>query len=407
MTDRPRLLVISPTYPWPLYAGGHQRIYHLLRELSGRFQITFASLSPLPAEDGKGGTGLEFVDTVIRIPISQHRGSQVARLALHLPLWLLGRPAEVIVKRSARMRKALAAVLESQRFDCIQVEYTQCMDYLDLLLKYSSAPRVLVAHDISYISQRRKGEVSHGWRAWFWRREARLMRRYEERGWRRFSRIITMSETDRAHILETLPQAQVDVVPNGVDVRSVQVRAEGPEPVIVFVGWMRHLPNADAVQWFFQEIWPLIRKRNPKVRFVIAGKQLPAAIQAALKSDSRVEYLGFVEDIQALVGAAWISLVPIRVGSGTRLKILESMALGTPVVSTSVGCEGIQADHGQALCIGDSPQQFAEQVLDLLQDSERRRALAQAGRSLVEAQYAWHRIGQAACAVIDQAIGDG
>ena len=225
------------------------------------------------------------------------------------------------------------------------------------------------------------------------------MRRYEIDGWKRFDRIITMSDVDRQHVLSEWPEAPVDVVPNGVDVETLRKKTDEETRNILFVGWMRHLPNRDAIAWFVSEIWPLIKSANVAVRLQIIGKGLQGELRAALDSDERVEYLGYVDDVTGFVQRACVSVVPIRVGSGSRLKILESMALGTPVVSTTIGCEGIEAKDGEELIIADDPQGFAQSVLELLYDKDKRTRIAANARRLVEQHYSWS-------AAVHRAISD-
>jgi len=390
---RKRLLVVSPTFPYPLVSGGKQRVFYVLRELARRFDITLLSLAEVGDDTPAARDALSFLSALETVPIRQNRLAQLLRVGLRIPQWLLGAPAEVLVKRTPALDAAYTAMLMSGDFDAVLIEYSQLL-HLVTPAKDVGLLVAVTAHDVSFVSQQRKAEVSSGFWRWFWMREARLMKAHEMRGWRRADLVFAMSDTDRQQIQGLLPEVQVHSMPNGVDTPSLQPLPESAEPSLIFVGWMRHFPNQDAVRWLFSDIWPLIRQGHPQVRLKLAGGGLPDDLQRVAAQDERVEYLGFVDDIAAAVGSATLSLVPIRVGSGSRLKILESMALATPVVSTRVGSEGIAATDGEHLVLADRPEEFADAVINLLGDQARRQALAERARSLVEEVYDWRAIGE-------------
>ena len=395
MAEKPKLLVLSPVFPFPLIAGGRIRIFNLLKRLSSHYDITLLTLID-PRENTKANKeALSFLDRLIVIPTSQQRIAQFLRIFFYSPLVFLGYPLEVIVKRSNGLLRELRHVLEVEQFQSVIVEYTQCIQYMKPILN-SGSPAVLVEHDIAYISLRRRAAVHRGFWGMIWRWEAAMIEQYEKKGWKNFNRIIAMSEIDRAEILKQVSTKQVDVIPNGVDIENLSVTEEGDKPIIVFVGWMRHLPNRDGLAWFLNEVWPAIREKHNTVRFHIVGKGLPEDIRQMVDLDDRVDYVGYVRNIEDYVGKAWVSVVPIRIGSGSRLKILESMALGTPVVTTTIGCEGIVARDNEEVLISDSQSEFAQKVLWLLDDRDRRKRLVARARELVEQQYSWDRISDLA-----------
>lgn len=230
------------------------------------------------------------------------------------------------------------------------------------------------------------------------------MRRLETATWRQANRVQCMSEVDREHVRALVPECPVDVVPNGVDTERLQPHTPEPLPTLVFVGWMRHFPNRDAVGWLLEEIWPLIRSAHAQVQLTVVGGGLPADLRQRIGADPRITYAGLVDDVADAVGRATVSVVPIRIGSGSRLKILESMALGTPIVTTSIGCEGIPLRDGEHALISDDPDTFARAVLRLLASEQQRRALALAARRLVEARFDWIPIGTRATQSVHAAV---
>lgn len=401
--SKQRLLVVSPTFPYPLISGGKQRIYYILRELSHHFRITLLTLSEIDSDEQTYIDALPFLDEVITVPINQKRSAQVWRLIANAPRWLLGMPAEVIVKRSPKLLSNLRLLLSSKQFIAVQIEYAQYAPYLYWAEK-AGVPSLLVAHDISFVSQERKTEVMSGFSRLFWSREARLMKKLETHAWSQADCVVAMSKHDEETIKKIEPTASVVVVPNGVDIERLNMIPKDTQPTLVFTGWMRHLPNRDAVEWLLHTIWPLIRQGHSTVCLNIIGKGLPENLRALIDKDHRIKYLGYVNDIAKAVGKATLSLVPLRIGSGTRLKILESMALGTPVVSTSVGYEGISAIPGVHLEVGDTPEEFSAVTVKLLTDRKACETISQAARSLVEKQYAWGTVGQVASQSIHTAI---
>ncbi len=394
--------MVSPTFPYPLVSGGKQRLYYILKELSREFQVTLLTL----AEENDGHIGREalgFLKEVIQVPIRQDRIAQIRRLAIGLPHWLFGTPAEVLVKKSPKMLEIYQRLLADGGFDLVQVEYSQYLPLVKIANRLGKKS-IATAHDVSYISQRRKAAVMTGWRRFFWRREAELMRRFELTGWRSASRIVAMSENDRSEILQLVSEAAVDVVPNGVEVTSRRSYPKSDVPTLVFVGYMRHYPNLDGVEWLLKEIWPRIKARLEGVRLRIVGAGMPADLTRMTENDPQVDYLGFVDDVDEVVGTSWLSIVPLRIGSGTRLKILESMALRTAVLTTTIGCEGIDARHSVDVMLADTAESLASEASEMLRDEQALTRIADAGRELVQARYDWQIIGHKMRACAEEVI---
>ena len=403
MPDKPNILVVSPTFPYPLIAGGKIRIYNILKQLSKNFCITLLSL----VESGEGSfqdkQSLSFLEHMVLVPIKQNKSAQIIRLICNLHRWFRGTPAEVLVKNSLNMRKEIDRLLKSTQFKAVQIEYAQGMQYLPAN-HLCNIPLILVAHDVSFVSQQRKAEVAKGFTKWFWQIEAKRMKFYEKKIWKTCTRIAVMSDVDRDNIIRLVPDANVDVVPNGVHIQYDLKKVESKTPTLVFTGWMRHLPNRDALLWFIKDIWPQIKKETPKICFKVIGKGVPSTIKTIAANDPGICLLGYVEHIDEIISTSWLSVVPIRIGSGSRLKILESMSLKTPVVSTTVGCEGLHVKEGIHIKIADKAETFSKAVLDLLNNEKRRQALSDNAFTLVKTHYAWDQIGLAAQHTIKQSM---
>jgi glycosyltransferase involved in cell wall biosynthesis len=210
-----------------------------------------------------------------------------------------------------------------------------------------------------------------------------------------FDGCTVVSEREHARLRRLAPGYQpVAVVPNGVDLPSHSIRGDAPEPdSLIFSGALTYSANFDAAAYFLRDIFPRVRAVRPGARLSITG-QLDGVPIDRLPAGAGVRFTGYLPDIRPAIARSWVSVVPLREGGGTRLKILESLALGTPVVATSKGAEGLDLLPGRDIVIADSPAEFAAAVAQLLGDPERRAALSRNGRSAVEARYDWRMIGR-------------
>jgi glycosyltransferase involved in cell wall biosynthesis len=238
-------------------------------------------------------------------------------------------------------------------------------------------------------------------RAWV---HSRMLRCWEPRFAEHFDRCIVVSEIDRKLLLEANPNLEIDVVPNGVDTEIYRAMPYGVSArALLFIGNMAYAPCADGALWFCNEILPRIRKVVPGVEVWIVGNSPPREV-AQLEGEG-VHVTGRVGSVQAYYEASAVSVVPIRAGGGTRLKILESMALGRPVVSTTVGCEGIDVEPGKHLLIGDTAERFADQVLLLLSERDLWEGISRRGREFVVREHDWNLIGNRLLEVYAEVAG--
>jgi glycosyltransferase involved in cell wall biosynthesis len=206
--------------------------------------------------------------------------------------------------------------------------------------------------------------------------------------------VLVTSEREALLLKSLLPEGVFAVVPNGVDTDAFQEISQ-PQQVadrIIFTGTMDYYPNIDAVCYFARECWPLIRAQVPTATWQIVGKEPPPEVQDLAKLPG-VSVTGAVPDTKPYLAAAAVAIAPLLIGSGTRLKILEALAMGKAVVSTSLGCEGLAVVSGKHLIVADQPAALAQSIVDLLRNAEQRTALGRAGRALVETEYSWKRCG--------------
>jgi glycosyltransferase involved in cell wall biosynthesis len=224
------------------------------------------------------------------------------------------------------------------------------------------------------------------------RLESRALASTERRYVELADHVLTVSENDRAFFLQYVEPERISVIPTGVDTEYFEPSG-GPEQVdtTVFTGSMDWMPNEDGVAYFVDKILPLVRQEIPGASFWAVGRRPPKRVQA-LASGS-VVVTGAVDDIRPYLGKAAVCVVPLRSGSGTRIKIFEAMAMGKAVVSTTMGAEGLPVRHGENIILADDPADFARQVVQLLRDPLRRTELGGAARKLVERNYSWSAVG--------------
>ena len=293
----------------------------------------------------------------------------------------------------AGLQELLDRLLWGRRFDVVKMAFP----YLSHLRVRQAPPGtplppvVIDTHDVAYDLMRQvsRSEGSLGRRAYAalnWRK----LWREERRAYREADGICVCSEADGARVLSDAPGARVAVIPNAADVDFFKPRASDPQPdgrTVLFFGLLSTFPNQDGVFFFLRDIWPLIQARRPDARCKIVGGHPPAALKAF--AGPSVEVTGLVEDLRPHLAAAAVIVVPLRLGSGTRLKIVEAMAMGKPVVSTRLGAEGIEAVPGRDLLIADKPDAFASAVVELLDDPQRAVRLGESGRALAVERYSW------------------
>jgi polysaccharide biosynthesis protein PslH len=250
-------------------------------------------------------------------------------------------------------------------------------------------PCVVDEHNVEYDLQRRSAtSSSNPLRRTFLEANWRKLRREELAVWRTFDGVSVTSPRDLSIVQAHAPRALCVLSPNGVDLDEFTPPAAAPEPdTVIFFGAHNYFPNADGLRFLFAEIWPLVLAARPSVQLRVVGPLPPADIVALQPPNATFE--GYVTDIVAEVGRAAVAIAPLRIGGGTRLKIVEAMALARPVVATSIGAEGIEVQHDRHLILADAPRNFADAVLRMLMQPAEAAALGLRGRRLVERAYSW------------------
>lgn len=396
-----RILWLNASLLLPLDKGGKLRTWHLMRHLAARHEITylaFASAEETSAHRREMSTVCSRLVTVPRREDTKGTARFYAGVAQHL---LDPAPYAVGKYRASAYRRALEALFETAQFDRVVCDFL--VPAVNVRQQFP-CPSILFTHNVEAEIWRRHAETTSGTlRKALYRQQWSRMRRFEGRTLGRFDRILAVSEADRDTFARLYPQttAPVSIIPTGVDTVYFQPpeNAAATRPHVVFVGSMDWLPNEDAVVYFCRQILPEIVREIPDVTFSIVGRS-PSATVSRLADDPRVTVTGRVDDVRPALHEAAVAVVPLRIGGGTRLKIFEAMAAGTPVVSTTVGAEGLPAVPGRHLLVADEPGTFAGAVVTLLRSPEARRQMAEAARAFVVDQFDW----QAVSGHLDEAI---
>jgi glycosyltransferase involved in cell wall biosynthesis len=301
------------------------------------------------------------------------------------------------------MASKLADAFRSHQFNSVQIEGVHLMQYLPIIHKaLGSAPVVVDWHNIeSELMSRYAGAEHNPIKRQAARRTAKLIERSEDRLLDACSMHTVTSERERRMLLARRPGANIQVVPNGVDAiyysSNEIAKATGragqnhSKKTIVFVGSMDYHANIDAVTWFSRTVWPRIAENYPDIHFTIVGRDPGIAVRS-LASD-RIHVTGTVDDVRPFYSSAVAAVVPIRSGSGTRLKILEAMAAGVPVVSTRLGAEGIDVEQDDHILLADTVPDMTAAIIRIISSPETRSRLIAAARNLVVDRYDWSVIG--------------
>ncbi|HEX3617947.1 MAG TPA: glycosyltransferase family 4 protein [Solirubrobacteraceae bacterium] len=380
-----KVLMIAPYFPFPPTAGAEMRTYQLLRQVASRHDVTL--LSNAEAEDTPGIEALSAelpVRAIMRDepPVRAKRLAQLRTLSSAMPF-------ACRLLHSDQMQDALDELCAAEKFDLIHIESST----MACFRLPADIPVVVAEHNIEYELFRRlyESEPSFVHRQFYgW--EYLRFRRFEQRSWRASQGCVLTSDREQPIVRAAAPDVATEVVPNGVDLDYfAPSQAPVEQRTVVFNGTLNYRPNLDGTTYLVNEIWPLVQARCPDATLSLVGNAPPEVMSMARPG---IEVTGRVPDIRPYLQRATVVVAPLRIGAGTRLKIVEGMALGKAMVSTSIGCEGIDVSNEDQLLIGDDAPTFAEQIVRLFNDDELRARLGRSARVRAEEAYSWDRVGE-------------
>jgi polysaccharide biosynthesis protein PslH len=392
------ILFLTPQLPYPPQQGASLRNFFVIRGLAERHRLALLSFR----EEGQRvdlqalGPLLELCTAVETVPVPQRRKATRLRQLLTSPL-----PDMAHRLRAGPFEVALRRILGRHTFDIVQIEGIELAWLMDLVRQASPTSRIVFDNHNAESELQRRAFLTdlpdlRRWpaAAYSWLQLGRL-RRFEQWACRRADAVTAVSEADRRHLEHLAPGLAVTVVPNCIDVwetgrHASQAPPDGYGYDLLFSGKMDYRPNVDAALWFAEQIWPRIRQARPQTTWAVAG-QRPHPRLSHLARSPGITVTGQVESVAPYLAGAGVFVMPFRLGSGTRLKLIEAMAAGKAVVSTAAGAEGLAVRHSQELYLADTPSDFATAVLRLLADGAERTRLGQAAQSFAQ-QYDWRQV---------------
>ena len=392
------VLILTQVLPYPPDSGPKIKTYNVIKYLSRRHRVTLASF--VRGDQSEHVRQLQHYCQAVHT-VQMDRNVVRDGLAMVRSL-LTGQPWMMVRDDRKGMRAHIDRLAAEQHFDVVHADQLNMGQYAE---RVSGAFKVMDAHNALWLLYKRLwATMSSGPRKWLLNRDWRLLKSYEGRLVREFDAVLAVSSEDKVALQEAAGQpvddvAPLTVIPIAIDTDEVKVVDREAEPNhILHIGTMYWPPNIDAVNWFVREIYPLIRQQRPDAQFDVVGSRPPADLLSLNDTSQGINVTGYVEDPTPYQQRAAVMIVPLLAGGGMRVKILQSLAEGIPIVSTALGCEGIGVTDGEDILIADEPADFAAAVLRALNDRALARQLSHNGRRLAETRYDYRR----ACVALDQ-----
>jgi len=387
-----KILVLSYLFPFPVDSGYKNRVYNTIKQLSRKNEVDIFCFY-----DGK--IGLSDTDHIRSFcknvwTMQKPQLPTVTKIFRYLKNIVTKVPCVIFSAWDKEKNSFLNNILNSHQYDVIIAEHLIAghILYTSYLPDDSLTLKIIVNHNIesdlfrSIISKQTLIKKP------FNSIQYLFLRQYEKIVCEFFDLCVVMSSLDKIKFTELCPGKKFIELPNGVDIDFFLRRSQVPSNKdIYYVGSFKYFPNVDAVHYFIGEIFPIIIRQIPKVRFFILGGNPPEEIKR-YDDGKKVFVLGYQEDIRTITSQCRVSVVPLQLGSGTRLKITEAMSMGIPVVSTGKGAEGLNVEDGKNIFIANSPELFAKRTLQLLQDYQIANVISKNSRALMEKQYSWERM---------------
>ena len=390
----------------PIDKGGKIRTYHLLKQLKSDHHITYLTLDDGASPPEAIPRATEYCHDLIRVSHSTREKFSAGfytELALNMASPL---PYAIRKYKSAQMARAIADVATGNRFDVIICDFLAPAVNLPRNLQ---TPVVLFQHNVEAAIWQRHYEVQKNpVKKLYLYRQWQKMQRFERAACRRVDCVIAVSEADAEMMQRNYGLAKVYDIPTGVDVdffKPTNTVAARPNS-LVFTGSMDWLPNEDAMQYFINEILPVVRQAVPGLRLTIVGRSPYPSLLELAERDAGIEVTGRVDDVRPYIEEATAFIVPIRIGGGTRLKIYEAMAMEKPVISTTVGAEGLPVRDGVDLLLADDPKAFADAIVKVLSDSRLAGTLGRSAAEMVRENFGWDRVSATMADVCQTVMAD-
>lgn len=386
-----RVAIVDGDISFPATSGKRLRTLNLMLPLAKVHKLTYIARNTALTDTREASAffadyGIEtvFVDDPLQIKRGPAFYSKLAGNVVS-PL-----PYSVASHISADMRRVVSAYAASRTIDLCQLEwsgYSYC-------LSYQTAPVVLQAHNVDAVLWQRYEEAEKNpLKRWYISQQCRKFRTFENSAFHRASRVVAVSAADAAAARGLYGDLPIDVIDNGVDVAAYsRLQANAAAKTILFLGALDWRPNLDALEILLGEIFPLVRAVRPEAKLLIVGRNPPRWLRQRIENIENATLSADVADVRPYLAQSSVMAVPLRIGGGSRLKILEALAAGLPVVSTSVGAEGLALTPGSEITLADTPQALADALLDSFVNSVAAQQQAERGRTLVSKIYDWNTL---------------
>jgi glycosyltransferase involved in cell wall biosynthesis len=382
------ILFICKTLPHEKVIGGPVIIYNRVRILSGKHRVSLLCFVP-EEERGFTGTVSRFCLDFQGVPMPAPRNPfRKAWDFLFSPV-----PVYFLNCYSREMYDRLREMVRHHPYDVVISEYSMVAQYLYRNPDLDGVKRVMSVHECYYLARRRAFQVQRfsraGWSALF---NLKGLKKFEFDMYADADRVLALTPEGKRELEDIRPDLDISVVPHGVDVSRFCVSWEcAKEQAVMFLGNYPHDPNRDAVIYFSNKIWPRVREKVPEARFYVVGKDPTPDLEELARLDSSIVVTGTVDDVRPYFERCKIFVNPVRIGGGFRGKILEAMSMGLPIVTTTLGAEGVNAENGKDMIIADHPDAFAAAVVELLEDASLCERLGERARSLAVDRFSWEK----------------
>jgi sugar transferase (PEP-CTERM/EpsH1 system associated) len=386
---RLRVLFITEFLPWPLNTGGRIRTYHILRQVALRHEVTLAT-QKLPGDIEAEERIRPLISRLCTVPL---RSQSFIRKTLAATFSLTSPKPYVSMYSHYRhaLSRLIRTLIKRESFDVIHIDHLDAAVYLQDCL-----PKIAVYLDEhnyeTNLLEATSNKTSKLLLRWYLSSQLWKLARFESRILRTVRAVGVVSANDAKMIAAVAPETALEVIPNGVDLAFFDIPRQPVPYRVVTVGSLDWLPNIEGIMWFLDNVWPAVHAAKPEATLHIVGRN-PSRVLLQ-RSCQHVTVAGSVPDVRDYVTGAAAFVVPLFAGGGTRLKVLEAMAMRVPIVSTSTGIEGIDCIYGKHVLVAEDAKDFASKLLELLDNPDLGAQLATAGRSLVEQHYGWDAIGE-------------
>jgi len=393
-----RVLLLTQVLPYPPDSGPKVKTYYVLKYLAERHDVTLVSF----VRDTDKVEHVEHLKSlckkVVTVPITRSPVMDLQFLGKSL---LTNQPWMMVRDEREDMQAVLADLAKTTDFDVVHADQLNMAQYA---LPFTKSRKVLDLHNALWVLYKRLSETLPLTKPmkYILMRDWRLLKQYEGQMCRTFDAVLAVSQEDKLALIEAGARLDMTVIPIAIDTdEQAQIPRQPRSPHIVHIGTMYWPPNIAGITWFLDEIYPLVKQQVPDVRCTLIGARPPASITDRAKADSSLTVTGYVEDPIPYLADSSMMVVPLKAGGGMRVKILNALSQGVPMVSTTVGCEGINVTNGEDILVADSPEDFADATTRLLTNSILNRQITEKGRTMVVNTYDYRQ----ACKPLDAIYG--